>query len=144
MKHYHWQYRGKKLSETLAALKERFHKDITPLDVVAGIVYYFGTTEFSTGYEKVNRAFYQERNDPLLQEFKFKVGPYPYSELLESVFSRMTNAGLLSRSNPDLRQYEVKQKHVDRIEAGILTKFSEEQQRELRDLSRRIRRNLSE
>ena len=130
------------MSETLAALKERFRKDITPLDVVAGIVYYFGTIEFSTSYEDLNRAFSQEKNDPFLKEFKFKVGAYPYSELLESVFSRMTNAGLLSRSNPDLRQYEIKQKHISRIEAGVLTKFSDTQKRGLRELSTRILRNL--
>lgn len=129
----------------MTALKEKFQKDITPLDIVAGIVYFFGRTVFSTGYEKLNRAFYGEKDNPLLKEFKFKeMGPYPYSELLESVFSRLSNAGLLTRNNPDLEQYEIKQKHIERIEAGSLTKFSNPQLIELEALSVRIHRNLSE
>jgi len=130
---------------SLESLKKKFQEDITPLDVTAAILYFFGDIEFTTSYEKLNRAFYKERENPLLREFRFlEGGPYPYSELLDSVFSRLSISGLLGCRNPDYRKFFVQKNQRDRIENGILKKFSPDQVEELKSLSNCILKSLEE
>ncbi len=129
---------------TREQLKQKFQDEITPLDVVAGVIYFFGKdTTFSANYKQLHKAFFAERNNYLFKEFKFREnGPYPYSELLETVFSRIAIAGLLGCKNPDYQSYIVSDKQLKRIASGSLCKFSEKQQIELKQASQRIKSNL--
>jgi hypothetical protein len=129
---------------TREAFKKRLQEDITPLDVVAGILYYFGEgATFPTDYQKLHESFYAERANSLVQEFKFKEsGPYPYSELLESVFARIAISGLLGCKNPDYSKYTVSSAQLKKIETSALKKFSQDKKEELRELSQRIRTRL--
>jgi hypothetical protein len=124
--------------------KRKLQEDQTPFDVVASIIYFFGKdASFSTDYKKLHSAFYAERKNDFIKEFRFKeAGPYPYSELLESVLSRIAISGLLSCQNPDYRKYEVTTRQLDRIKSSSLKKFSAEQLEELEALSKRIKENL--
>jgi len=131
------------VSTSLESLKKRLQEDITPLDIAAAILYYFGEVEFTTDYEKLNRAFYKERKNKFLKEFRFlEGGSYPYSELLDSIISRLSISGLLGCQNPDYRKFFIRKEQIERIEAGALRKFSEEQKREIESLSNRILRQL--
>ena len=131
------------MSTSLESLKKRLQEDITPLDIAAAILYYFGEVEFTTDYEKLNRAFYKERKNKFLKEFRFlEGGSYPYSELLDSIISRLSISGLLGCQNPDYRKFFIRKEQIERIEAGALRKFSEEQKREIESLSNRILRQL--
>lgn len=128
---------------TLESLKERFQKDVTPLDVVASILYFFEKDEFSTDYGMLHKAFYKVRDNGILKEFTFrKGGPYPYSELLENVFARMTLSGLLGCQNPDYRQFTIDKKQRKRIKEGLLKKFSKSQKKDLESLSLKIQKSL--
>lgn len=126
------------------SLKQKLQEDIAPLDVVAGVIYFFGKdASFTTNYKKLHEAFYAERNNSLIKEFRFKESvPYPYSELLESVFSRIAISGLLGCKNPDYSKYTVTSVQLNKIRSSILPKFSETQQQELKSLSQRIQANL--
>lgn len=130
---------------TLNSIKRKLQEDITPFDVVAGVIYFLGKDEpFPTNYEKLHSAFYAERNNPFLKEFKFREGgPYPYSELLESVFSRLAISGLLGCENPDYRQFVTNEHQLKEIKLSSLRKFSKKQQEELRTLSLRIQEKLN-
>ncbi|TET80018.1 MAG: hypothetical protein E3J41_00370 [Candidatus Cloacimonadota bacterium] len=131
------------MSTSLDSLRERFRKDVTPLDIAAGILFFFGKIEFTTSYERLNSAFYKEKDNPLLGEFRFREGgSYPYSALLENVFSRLSKSGLISCLNPDYRLFEIGEKQLERIEKGVLKKFSKEKIRDLKSLSQRIKKNL--
>lgn len=134
---------GQNLELALESLKERFQKDVTPLDVVTGIVYFFKKDEFSTDYGKLHKAFYKVRGNGFLKEFTFrKGGPYPYSELLENVFARMAISGLLGCQNPDYRQFTITREQRKRIREGLLKKFSRSQKKELKSLSLKIQKKL--
>ena len=130
--------------EILASFRKKIQEDITPLDVVASILYFFGDdAKFTTNYEKLHQAFFRMKENLLLKEFQFREGgPYPYSELLENVFSRLAISGLLGCQNPDYRQFTINKGQRGRIEAGSLKKFSGEQIRELKSISREIQENL--
>jgi len=131
------------LEASLESLKKKFESEVTPMDVIAGILYFFGETEFSTNYERLNNAFYKEKENQFLKEFRFREGgPYPYSELLDNVFSRLSVSGLLGCQNPDYRQFTMNENQIKRIEKGPLKKFSSGQIIELKSLSRRIKENL--
>ena len=125
-------------------LRKSIERDITPLDVIAGILFHFeDNATFTTNYEKLHRAFYAVKNYPLLKEFKFlERGVYPYSELLESVFSRLAISGLLSCLNPDYRQYTLNNDQRERIRIGILKKFDPRQMEELKSIGQEILSNL--
>lgn len=123
----------------LEVLKKELQKNITPLDVVGGILFFLEEDEFSTDYEKLHKAFYKVKDNNLLNEFSFrKGGPFPYSELLENIFSRLTISGLLGCSNPDYRKFTISGKQRKRIEEGILNKFSKSQKKDLASISKRI------
>lgn len=127
----------------LEVLKKEMQEDITPLDVVAGILYFFVEEEFPTDYEKLHRAFYKVKDNELLKEFSFrKGGPFPYSELLENVFSRLTISGLLGCRNPDYDRFTIEKKQRERIARGSITKFSSEKKKKLASLSKRIQKDL--
>lgn len=116
---------GQDILEGLELLKTELQKNITPLDIVGAILFFFEKDEFSTDYEKLHEAFYKVKDSPLLDEFSFrKGGPYPYSELLENIFSRLTISGLLGCKNPDYRKFTISQKQRKRIKNGILNNFS--------------------
>jgi hypothetical protein len=125
-------------------LKQKLQEDITPLDVVASVIYFFGeNASFPTNYKKLHQAFFVEKKSKFFKEFNFKEsGPYPYSELLESVFSRIAISGLLGCKNPDFRKYIMTSDQLRKIKAGSLKKFSETDQEELKVLSQRIQANL--
>jgi hypothetical protein len=133
------------LEVTKEQLKQKFQEEITPLDIVSGVIYFFGkNASFPTNYKKLHSAFFAEKNNELFREFKFREnGPYPYSELLESVFSRIAIAGLLGCRNPDYRSYIVTSTQLKRIEKTSLKKFSETQCRELKAASQRIKMKLN-
>jgi hypothetical protein len=129
---------------SLELLKNEMKNDITPLDVISSVLYYLKEDEFSTNYEKIHRAFFKVKDSELLKEFAFRTsGPYPYSELLENVFSRLTISGLLGCRNPDFERFTIEEKQRKRIEKGALRKFSEEQKKELASISKIIRKDLS-
>jgi hypothetical protein len=131
------------VSTSLGSLKKRLQEDITPLDVAAAILYYFGEVEFTTDYEKLNRAFYKERENEFLKEFRFLEGrSYPYSELLDSIISRLSISGLLGCQNPDYRKFFIRKEQIERIAAGSLRKFSEKQKQEIKSLSNKILQQL--
>lgn len=133
------------MNTSLESLKKRFQEDITPLDVTAAIIYFFGENEFTTSYEKLNRAFQKEKKSEFLREFRFlEGGSYPYSELLDSVFSRLSISGLLGCQNPDYRKFFLRQDQLERIEKGSLKKFSPKQIKELKSLSSSILKSLKE
>jgi hypothetical protein len=125
-------------------IERKLQEDITPFDVVAGVIYFFGEDKpFPTNYEKLHRTFYAEKNNPFLKEFRFREGgPYPYSELLESVFSRLAISGLLGCQNPDYRQFITNKRQLNEIRRSSLRKFSKEGQQELKFLSLQIQRKL--
>jgi hypothetical protein len=133
------------LEVTKQELKKRLQDEITPFDVVAGVIYFFGKdSSFSTNYKKLHKAFYTEKNSELFNEFKFRESrPYPYSELLESVFSRIAISGLLGCKNPDYRSYTVTDVQIKRIESTSLKKFSAVQIEELKQASCRIKKSLN-
>ena len=132
------------VADSLLSLKEEFEREITPLDVLAGVLYFFGdNVEFTTNYEKIHRAFNELRDTPLLKEFIFLGGgPYPYSELLENVFSRLSISGLIRCENPDYRRFRITEEQRRRIEESVLKKFSNSQREQLREISRHILERL--
>ena len=125
-------------------MKQRLQEEITPLDVVAGVIYFFGKdASFPTDYKSLHKAFFSEKDNALFKEFKFKeTGPYPYSELLESVFSRIAISGLLGCKNPDYRSYTVTSGQIRKIKSSSLGKFSKPQLLQLKCISQRIKSNL--
>jgi len=132
-------------AKRIETLKENMNKTIFPLDVIAGILYYFGKdVEFSTNHERIQRAFYKHKEDPILGAFKFKKGgPYPYSELLENTFTRITISGLLSCYNPDYKIFKINEGQIDRINNNSLNKFKPELRERLKKISEEIHNDLS-
>ena len=127
----------------IAAFKARIVVDPTPLDVIAGILSYFDKEEFTTDFDKIHSQFFAFRDEELFKEFSFKDnGIYPYSELLEDIFSRLSVSGLLTCQNPIYQRFEIKEKQKEIIRKTSLRKFSDPQKQELERISKIIQRSL--
>lgn len=127
----------------IAAFKAKIIVDPTPLDVIAGILSYFDEEEFTTDFEKIHSQFFEFREVELFKEFSFRDnGIYPYSELLEDIFSRLSVSGLLTCQNPIYQRFEIKERQKEIIRRTSLRKFNEPQKRELERISKIIQKSL--
>ncbi len=129
----------------IANFKRKIDADITPLDVLEGILFYFNEkkSKFTTNNEKIHKAFYDFRDDDLFKEFSFLDGGlYPYSELLDNLFSRLSISGRLNCQNPVYQIFEIDKKQKNLIKKTSLKKFKIEQKERLKKISEVIQNKL--
>jgi hypothetical protein len=136
---------GQDVLKLIESFKDENKKDKTPLDILAMILYFFGDeAQFTTDYKELHEAFYEFRNEKYFKEFTFKqTGLYPYSELLEKTMSQLSIAGLLNCFNPVYRKFEISKESRERIEKSSFIKFTEEERKELREISEKIQSKLA-
>lgn len=122
---------------SLDELRSRIQTIKTPLDVVASILYFFRESdEIPTNFEKIHRAFNAVKHEIYFNEFTFNSkGLYPYSPLLENIFSRLAISGLISCFNPVYEKYRIDEAQKRKIQRISLSKFDPEEQKSLEKIS---------
>lgn len=122
---------------SLDELRSRIQTTKTPLDIVASILYFFRESDaIPTNFEKIHRAFNAVKHEIYFNEFTFtNKGLYPYSPLLENIFSRLAISGLISCFNPIYEKYRIDEVQKSKIQRISLSKFDPEEQRTLERIS---------
>mgnify|MGYP001600066284 CR=1 FL=1 len=115
-------------------------EDIRFEDILLGIFYYLpkGKRQFHYDAEDINRFFY-ERRDKYPSVLGKKVfndcGMFPKSEELNLTIANLTYCGFLGSWGIDFDPYEFSAKCRGYFEKSIKTKLSNEQHKNLKDLS---------
>lgn len=113
-------------------------KFVTPDDRLAIILYHFPKTQFTTDYEPLHSSLSKiaKKHPKFFEEFYFHEGrTYPYSGMLEEIFFRLQNSGLLVCENPDYKTFVIKKKARRRMEKKIIPRFSARELKEAEKIS---------
>jgi hypothetical protein len=119
----------------------------SPIDVIASLLTFFKSTEFSNDPEIIHRTIAHLKQNPkykdLLGEFEFiDYDTYPYSPLLGRTLNRLQESRLLASLNPSYEKYVLNKETKDAIIERILNVKMVDQKDNLREMAEELENSL--
>lgn len=118
-----------------------------PDEIVAGILYYLDKKKITADPKKIHSGFcnLKKEHKELMRRFVFsKTSVYPYSDLLEKILFRLQQARIIGMINPTYDEYVIDSKGMRGIGKVFIPNFSEEEQKELQEMAKKLSEYLEE
>lgn len=110
----------------------------TPDDIVAVMLSFLKKENIPANFKTIHSsvAILREKHPHLLNRFTFSsTDIYPFSRLLERVFFRLQNSGMISTVNPDFKVCIISKESKNYIKKNILPIFSDDEINEIKKMS---------
>lgn len=107
-------------------------------DRISAILFLCSKSEFKGNQRTLQEAVFQlkRKYKDFFDEFVFSVDLYPYSQLLERVFSRLELSRIISFDNPDYRYFVLTSNGKEYIQRNVMHVFSPEDQKILKEIAK--------
>jgi len=107
-------------------------------DIVCAILLLSSKDQFVGNQRYLQEAFWKlkDKYEDIFKGLIFSVDLYPYSQLLERVFSRLELSRIISFDNPDYKSFILTPNGRDYIEKKVLPIFSNEECKVLENIGK--------
>lgn len=120
-----------------------------PEEIIAAMLYYLNKEKSKEKIpaepQMIHGGMHKLKKDhgSFLRRFVFSTASrYPYSDLVEKVFFRLQQAGIIGVINPAYDEYVINSEGVKGIEKVFLPLFSEEERKELEEMASKFGKYL--